>query len=195
MTIDDPCAVHFRLSSHVSFTRTCSTRKRTPWLLDGFSHSMRSNMRPASSKRFRRQRHSPKPCMQRRNGLLSIQPHGNRPSKASPREISPIRWRQQSGSGKDVDCADVLFVSQSRLRRADNALFQLLIPIRLQVCISFLDNQRCCNVTLWARHFPKWPDRNQPTRLPAHEHILVPYSPYNQAGKRFRGSVSLRATA
>jgi len=63
----------------------------------------------------------------------------DRPLKEVDSPFSPgfdMRWRQQSGSGKDVDCADVLVVSQSRLRRADNALFQLLIPIRMQVSIS-----------------------------------------------------------
>jgi hypothetical protein len=47
-----------------------------------------------------------------------------------------MSWRQQSGPGEDVNCTDVLLVSQSRLGSPDNTPFQILIPIRMQV--SFL---------------------------------------------------------
>src|SRR5215469_8990611 len=80
-----------RLFSHVTFARTSSIRNRTPWLSDGFNQSVRSKMRSASSNRPRRQRHNPNPFMQRRNGRLSIQPHGSRPSKPCPSDSSPIR--------------------------------------------------------------------------------------------------------
>jgi hypothetical protein len=56
----------------------------------------------------------------------------------SRKSIRPFRqdftWLGASspGSGKDFDCANGLLVSQRRLRRADDALLQFLVPIRMQ---------------------------------------------------------------
>ncbi len=44
-----------------------------------------------------------------------------------------MRGWQESGSSQDIDRADILVVSQSRLRRADNPLSELLMPIGTQL--------------------------------------------------------------
>ncbi|MGA2326725.1 MAG: hypothetical protein ABSH05_10620 [Bryobacteraceae bacterium] len=48
-----------------------------------------------------------------------------------------MRGRQESGSSEDIDRADVLVVSQSRFRRADDPFSQLLMPVRTQLYTPF----------------------------------------------------------
>ena len=76
--------------AHVNPARTSSTRNRAPWLSDGLSQSIRVKTRSASSRRPRRQRHSPYPCRQRRNGRLSMYPQGSKPSNPLPNDSSPM---------------------------------------------------------------------------------------------------------
>lgn len=59
-------------SFHSFLAWTSPIRKRTPWLSEGLSQSIRSKTHTASSKRPSRHRQSPNPCMHRRKGRLSM---------------------------------------------------------------------------------------------------------------------------
>ena len=71
-------SLQVRSLCHATPAWTSSITNRTPWLSEGFSHSIRLKIFPASSNLPSRQRHSPNPFRQRRNGRLSIHPHGSR---------------------------------------------------------------------------------------------------------------------
>lgn len=86
---------------HATPACTSLIRNRTPWLSEGFYHSIRLKISSTSSNLPSRQRHSPNPFRQRRNGRLSILSFAK---SLCPKlkGVLPV-WRKLFGLGLQAD--------------------------------------------------------------------------------------------